>query len=223
MTQRTCPTCGAEVVRQHPTGPVATYCSAKCRAIANKPAAATQAHARVIARRRAGAFTCQWEDCGKPLTKRANKWCPEHLREQRHRENVDSLTKTCTVDGCERPLRAKGECNMHYRRTLRAAGKLKDPWSPRRKRNWHIRRARLAGAENSESFTLADIIERDGNECQGCHLPVDLTLVWPDQMSKSIDHRLPISRGGEHVLANAQLMHVRCNSSKGNRVTTEAA
>lgn len=31
------------------------------------------------------------------------------------RSRSDSPTKTCTVDGCTKPLRAKGKCHMHYR------------------------------------------------------------------------------------------------------------
>ena len=65
-------------------------------------------------------------------------------------------------------------------------------------------------------------IERDGLTCRGCGKPVDLNIQWPDRMSKSIDHIIPISRGGDHTLTNAALMHLGCNSSKGARITPNA-
>lgn len=114
-------------------------------------------------------------------------------------------------------------CNLHYKRWSRAEGRSKNPeWSDRRRDNYHTRRARSHGAHNGDPALLADIIDRDGTVCALCHIPVDLTLAWPHPYSKSIDHRVPLSRGGEHSLANTQLAHLTCNSSKGNRVEASA-
>lgn len=33
----------------------------------------------------------------------------------------------------------------------------------------------------------------------------------------TIDHIIPLSRGGAHVFSNLQVAHARCNTSKGNR------
>lgn len=78
------------------------------------------------------------------------------------------------------------------------------------------RRAQLAKVE-WERFTLDEVIARDGPVCGICGGRVDLRLRWPDPYSKSLDHVLPVSRGGPHMLSNAQLAHVRCNSRKGAR------
>jgi len=48
-----------------------------------------------------------------------------------------------------------------------------------------------------------------------CGEPVDLTLAWPHRMSRSVDHIIPISRGGAHVPENCQIAHLSCNCRKG--------
>jgi 5-methylcytosine-specific restriction endonuclease McrA len=66
-----------------------------------------------------------------------------------------------------------------------------------------IRRGRLA--------------RRDGWECKLCGQPIDSVLRRPNLMSASVDHRIPVSRGGSDSMDNLQLAHLRCNISKGNR------
>lgn len=60
----------------------------------------------------------------------------------------------------------------------------------------------------------AEIFERDGWCCGLCDLVVDKDLAWPDPMSKSLDHIVPLSCGGDHVRANVQLAHMTCNVRK---------
>lgn len=64
----------------------------------------------------------------------------------------------------------------------------------------------------------AAIIERDCSVCQVCSAPVDATLQHPDPMAPSIDHKIPLARGGGNELDNLQLTHLRCNLQKRNRV-----
>ena len=66
-----------------------------------------------------------------------------------------------------------------------------------------------------EYFLHSEIFERDGWICQLCDRPVDQTLRWPHSLSASLDHIIPISKGGNHSRANVQLAHVICNLRKG--------
>lgn len=77
------------------------------------------------------------------------------------------------------------------------------------------RRARRKGAM-VESFQSEEVYERDGWICGLCLEPVDRELRWPDPMSASLDHVIPLSKGGEHSRANTQLAHLDCNVRKGS-------
>lgn len=75
------------------------------------------------------------------------------------------------------------------------------------------RRARKRGVE-TERFSYAEIYERDDWTCQICGDPIDQALRYPDPFSRSVDHRMPISRGGPHTRLNCQAAHLRCNMRK---------
>jgi 5-methylcytosine-specific restriction endonuclease McrA len=80
------------------------------------------------------------------------------------------------------------------------------------------RKARLRGARVGEPVSLWTIYERDAGRCGICLERVDRSVRWPNQAAASLDHIIPISRGGTDEAGNLQLAHLRCNLSKGNRV-----
>lgn len=68
-----------------------------------------------------------------------------------------------------------------------------------------------------EHVSMAVLRERDGDSCYVCKELIDFSLKHPDPMSKSLEHVIPISRGGEHSYANTAISHLVCNMRKGNR------
>jgi len=77
----------------------------------------------------------------------------------------------------------------------------------------HIRRARLHNCQY-ERVNRKAVYARDGFICQICHLPVDMNLKHPDLMSPTLDHIVPLAKGGAHTFNNCQLAHMICNSTK---------
>lgn len=77
-----------------------------------------------------------------------------------------------------------------------------------------VKRARRRNAI-IEKFSAVEIYERDHWKCQLCRKPVNKKLKWPDPMSPSIDHIIPLSKGGAHERRNVQLAHVGCNMKAG--------
>lgn len=91
-----------------------------------------------------------------------------------------------------------------------------------------IRRARRAAKMRrrnvvSDDYTLAEIADRDQWRCQLCGLKVrhGRQRYPSDPDGPSIDHILPITKGGQDVRHNVQLAHFACNARKHNRVWGE--
>ena len=58
--------------------------------------------------------------------------------------------------------------------------------------------------------------------CGICGKPVDKSLKYPDPMSPTVDHIIPISKNGDPVsLDNLQLAHRCCNRAKSDRILAE--
>ena len=86
----------------------------------------------------------------------------------------------------------------------------------------HRHRARKYGGNYDPSVTLKKLVIRDGLRCAICGGMCD----WNDHswskysgpMYPSIDHIIPMSKGGGHVWENVQVAHIICNSEKGDKV-----
>ena len=60
--------------------------------------------------------------------------------------------------------------------------------------------------------------------CALCGRPVDFSLRYPDPMSKTVDHIIPIARGGHPSdLSNLQLAHLACNLAKSDKLAASGA
>ncbi len=79
------------------------------------------------------------------------------------------------------------------------------------------RRARLR-QRPVETFAFREILLRDRGCCRICGWPVSTKHAWPHPLSASLDHVVPISRGGAHLRSNVQLAHLRCNLRKAAKV-----
>jgi hypothetical protein len=97
--------------------------------------------------------------------------------------------------------------------TIKNKAKLLPMWQ----RNYLKRRARLAGV-NSERYEKLDVFKRDNGTCYICSENIDVLLEWPHPKSFSIDHVVPLSKGGNNTLDNVASTHLRCNLSKFNKI-----
>lgn len=62
-----------------------------------------------------------------------------------------------------------------------------------------------------------------GDVCAICGRPIDKTLKFPDPMSASVDHIIPIAKGGHPSdPQNLQLTHLICNQMKYTKQVIEA-
>jgi 5-methylcytosine-specific restriction endonuclease McrA len=84
-----------------------------------------------------------------------------------------------------------------------------------------LRRAKAEVEGNATPELIAAKWEGGNKNCCLCGKPTDRTIQSPDPMSFSIEHLIPISRGGRHDIDNIDFAHRVCNSSKGNRTLEE--
>lgn len=93
----------------------------------------------------------------------------------------------------------------------------------REKKKDHARRIRIEGQMVDSDITIERLFDRDNGKCALCGGVCD----WNDYTRKnnyfvvgnfypSIDHIIPISKGGKHSWDNVQLAHFICNSKKSN-------
>lgn len=184
--------------------------------------------------------------CGKsfPAGKHGKRYCSTPCREIGRIEGLAAKRKTrlesrrgriCLQCGNAVPdsrRKDAGHCSTACQQAawyeaeakrLRVASRL---WAranrERRNEAEQRRRARKFGA-GYEYIDREQLWVESGGACGICREPIDPTLRHPEPDSGSLDHIVPLSRGGAHCRENVQLTHLVCNLKKGVKVTPAKA
>lgn len=91
------------------------------------------------------------------------------------------------------------------------------------KKNWsedyRNLRADHRGAHKTEYLKNRDKIMKTQNLCGICGRPVDFSVKIPSPMAPSVDHIIPINKGGHpSAMENLQLTHWACNREKSDKI-----
>ena len=157
---------------------------------------------------------CTRPGCDRAL--RARGLCGSHYN-QVHQPNRHAPTPTsCTICG-KRIMRAYSSnrrpvCSVECR-------SLVSGYEYRGDYDWAqaaATRARQAGAVIVEVFDRAEIFSRDDWTCYLCGIKTDPTVGPFDATYPTVDHVIPLTRGGEHSKANANTACFACNSARLN-------
>ena len=83
-------------------------------------------------------------------------------------------------------------------------------------------------ASECDNITLDALINRDGLECWICGELCDLEdsfwigkTFYAGNNYPSIDHVIPLAKGGTHTWDNVRVAHRICNSIKGDSVSND--
>ena len=90
----------------------------------------------------------------------------------------------------------------------------------------HIRRARRNQAPFETGITRVALRKRDGDQCAYCEVTLNFVRAKNRKFKPedaTIEHRLPLSRGGRHTWENTVLACRECNLSKGMKTEPEFA
>ncbi len=67
---------------------------------------------------------------------------------------------------------------------------------------------------SAEYISRTEVFEHDKWVCHLCGKKVNRKAKHPDPSSPSIDHVVPLAKGGQHVRSNVATAHLGCNMRK---------
>ena len=90
----------------------------------------------------------------------------------------------------------------------------------------HGERAKAFGCEYDRTVTLYRVYKRDKGVCKICGKPRDIKDIQNGHIGRlypTVDHIIPMSKGGPHTWGNVQLAHMYCNSKKCDSIAAEGS
>lgn len=154
--------------------------------------------------------------------------------------------RVCSVRDCRAVPNARGWCSAHYYRWMtygdplvsrnapRRLLKERQPFPPRpcivcgrsfdpgfsaaRKYCGKLCKpsGRIAGSVNKRTW-VERLGAEDGWSCWLCDSSIDPALYWPDPRAGSVDHVVPVTRGGTDERSNLRLAHLHCNTARRDK------
>lgn len=210
-------------------GRYARLCSASCRVKRRREQRGTKHYARKVHHRR-----CL--ECRAPYTTtNSQSACCGDKCSNLRRKRLSDATRTVNAQArltrkCQRcaetfvmprpsaaALRGEVRSGLYCSRRCANDGIEYASRGDARRARKHRRRARVRCLP-SERFAPSEIFERDGWRCGVCLCSVDGALAYPNPMSASLDHVIPLSKGGAHTRDNTQCAHLQCNVAKGAKL-----
>jgi hypothetical protein len=169
-------------------------------------------------------------ECGKSFLPfyRNQKYCSVICRTKKRRENQTKFWKPKLVYRicllCGKKYRVKHshktifcsrECAFVYQGKRLRDGKPRRLWRSGTSGRRHEIRAKALGLVY-ERFLPIEIYERDRFMCWLCGKKIKSSLRYPDPKSITLDHLIPLSKGGSHTRENVRSAHLECNCKKRN-------
>lgn len=184
------------------------FCSRTCKQILGE--------ARVIVKHRAMQQEKKCIGCGEvskqTSTGKYLRFCSTSCRVKHSGRKAKAPIKARRCELCDREFLTNHPLKKYCSHGCRERIKYLNSKQKTRQRG-HKKRCEKFGVK-FQYINPKRVFARDRLICQICLAPCDPAAKFPDPASPTIDHKIPISKGGEHTIENLQCAHWACNAKK---------
>lgn len=120
---------------------------------------------------------------------------------------------------CAKPFMKKGSAKCARYCTVRCRNRAR---KKRESAKWrHLEKRRRFLLRSGDDINPLEVYKRDAWTCQMCNKRVLMDKSAPHPRSPTMDHIIPLSRGGTHIWSNVRCACFRCNCKRGNRIEAQ--
>ena len=83
-------------------------------------------------------------------------------------------------------------------------------------RKYYYSKKRRAVYAQGDDIDHLELFERDNWICGICKEEINPRYRFPHLMAATVDHIIPISKGGTHTWSNTRAAHAKCNFTRGD-------
>jgi 5-methylcytosine-specific restriction endonuclease McrA len=213
-----CQVCGRTLDKNVGTGRPKRNCSKQCR---------LEARARTLRAKNIRNLNCA--HCQKPFigNRPSARFCSTECRlilnkfesneraKKRVRQGLAGSIRTTPCGWCHKPRSweiGKSVITAYHPKCTIEARRARYRIKTVKRQNLVVKPSRLAADE---------VVRTYGSNCAVCQEPIDLDLKRTSRMGLTVDHWIPLSKGGSDDLSNLRPAHWICNLKKSNSLPKE--
>ncbi len=153
-----------------------------------------------------------------PLAKNSTRLCEEHLdKRKKHKKNLVQQGLCTQGDGNPLSSRSASLCEEHrIEATQRSCAYAKK--NPEIAKENAARRNAQKRNTQTEKISYHIVYKKYNYTCHICNKKINMSFKYPNPLSKSIDHIVPLAKGGTHTYNNVKPAHLICNVKKNDRI-----
>ncbi len=210
--ERKCSRCGQAFRPKHNTR--LTFCSRGCAHAFQKERAAINGAAR------SSVWFGKCSECERPFTATRRRAlcgvaCRKVVATRKNRSRRLKPAFDATCGECGVTFRAEPRTGRGPRRTAYCSLSCSNRCT---RRTAKMRREDRMKQRPVERVGATVVFERDDWTCGICGEPTERGAVVPDPRAPTLDHVIPLSRGGHHTYENVRCAHFICNALRGNDI-----
>jgi 5-methylcytosine-specific restriction endonuclease McrA len=150
--------------------------------------------------------------CSKPCSVERGR--EQSLERDRRLRAEAGVEKTTTCGWCGEP------------RTYDIRTSVKNAYHPdcrkqAKRAAYRIKTVKRQGLLNPKRITHESVVEKYGSDCHICQTPIDLELPRTHKQGLTLDHVVPLSKGGVDEMHNLRPAHWICNIKKSAKSMEE--
>lgn len=149
------------------------------------------------------------------LRRDSTAFCSRKCRDRARRQAAQARINEA------KPDRLCAWCDKPMPRTMRADARFCsedcNTYAHVTTRKYRRRRGETEKRKGTPLVSIGTLAAVNGWKCPLCGKRINRNLRHPDPAAPSIDHLVPLSRGGTNDEANLQVVHLRCNLAKRDR------
>jgi len=150
---------------------------------------------------------------------------PDKVRENRRRaEKSETRRRSRNQWRAANPDKVSAQKARHRKANAEKVKSYLSEWkarNPDKSREYAQRYVARKVSATVEIFSDLDVFERDSYICYLCNEVTDISLPLYAPKRTILEHRVPLSRGGDHSMENCATACWECNSRKNAKTDTE--
>lgn len=214
----TCAHCQEPIAQTRKAGYPKLYCDRQCANLANAEKAKARRQRTIVCDECGNTFSAAGES-----RRFCSKDCRYNYGKRQNLEKAKQYFANIYPNGVKQKICRWCHQPMEVSAKRSYSGRLYHPDCSKEaeKARYRMKVVKRQKQLNPQRISHEQVVREYGTDCHICQQPIDLDLPRTSKLGLTVDHLIPLSRGGSDTMDNLRPAHWTCNRRKSDKLMEE--